>query len=61
MWEDAYSRRGCDRPVTKKIKMKTKPVNSKSVDIGNGCQRTGIAAGGIFYKVQPGTAAQLKI
>jgi hypothetical protein len=23
-------------------------------------QRTGIAAGGIFYNVQPGTAAQLK-
>ena len=25
------------------------------------CQRAGIAAGGIFYNVQPGTAAQLKI
>ena len=24
-------------------------------------QRAGIAAGGIFYNVQPGTAAQLKI
>jgi hypothetical protein len=24
-------------------------------------QRTGIAAGGIFYNVQPGAAAQLKI
>jgi hypothetical protein len=24
-------------------------------------QRAGIAAGGIFYDVQPGTAAQLKI
>ena len=27
----------------------------------NCLQRTGIAAGGIFYNVQPGTAAQLKI
>jgi len=27
----------------------------------NFCQRTGIAAGGIFYNVQPGTAAQLNI
>ena len=27
----------------------------------NSTQRTGIAAGGIFYNVQPGAAAQLKI
>jgi hypothetical protein len=39
----------------------------KKFTLGDGCQknchqqRTGIAAGGIFYNVQPGTAAQLKI
>jgi len=27
----------------------------------NAAQRAGIAEGGIFYNVQPGTAAQLKI
>ena len=32
------------------------------MDGQTGClQRAGIAAGGIFYNVQPGTAAQLKI
>jgi hypothetical protein len=33
----------------------------RMVDLKNAAQRAGIAAGGIFYTVQPGTAAKLKI
>jgi len=43
------------------IRKKVKALRSKEWFISNGLQRPGIAAGGIFYNVRPGTAAQLKI
>jgi hypothetical protein len=35
-------------------------IGFESAQKKTGTQRAGIAAGGIFYNVQPGTAAQLK-
>ncbi len=43
-----------------KIFAVTKNNIRRRIFIKNCIQRAGIAAGGIFYNVQPGTAAQLK-
>ena len=45
--------------LVKNVKLKN--VDMINRDFFKACmQRAGIAAGGIFYNVQPGTAAQLK-